>query len=172
MKFDMEKSSVESIVRALNQHQVQYLIVGGLAVVAHGHLRLTADVDLMLAVDAPNLQRAVKALESLAYTPRAPVAFAEFLDPAARRRWKAEKGMIVFSLYSPKHRATEIDLFLEPPIDFAGAASRAVQIDIAPGVPARICGLEDLIQLKTQSGRPSDLDDIAQLRRIHERGKP
>jgi hypothetical protein len=61
----MEKSSVEAIVRALNQHQVRYLIVGGLAVVAHGHVRLTVDIDLVLAVDRPNLTRAVEAIKSL-----------------------------------------------------------------------------------------------------------
>ncbi len=41
----MERGSVEAIVAALNENQVQYLIVGGLAVVAHGYVRFTADVD-------------------------------------------------------------------------------------------------------------------------------
>src|SRR5687768_6656731 len=71
----MEKASVEAIVRALNQHQVQYLIVGGLAVVAHGYVRFTADVDLLLGVDGQNLRRAVDALRALDFRPRAPVPF-------------------------------------------------------------------------------------------------
>jgi len=44
----MEVRSVEAIVRALNTAEVEYLIVGGLAVNAHGFVRLTRDVDLVL----------------------------------------------------------------------------------------------------------------------------
>ena len=44
----MEVRSVEPIMRALNTAEVQYLIVGGLAVNAHGYVRLTRDVDIVL----------------------------------------------------------------------------------------------------------------------------
>jgi predicted nucleotidyltransferase len=160
----MQASSVEAIVRALDDHQVKYLIVGGLAVVAHGYVRFTADVDLMLAVDEPNLARAVEALRSLGYQPRAPVAFDEYVNADARRRWATEKGMTVFSLFSAAHPATEIDLFLDPPIDFAAAHSRAVRLDVMPGISAAFCSLDDLIALKSKADRPVDRDDIAQLR--------
>ena len=40
----MQKNSVVEVVRSLNDSGVRYLIAGGLAVVAHGYLRLTADV--------------------------------------------------------------------------------------------------------------------------------
>ena len=59
----METGSVAAIVRALNDHHVEYLIVGGLAVVAHGYVRFTADVDLMLSVDPTNFRRAVTAMK-------------------------------------------------------------------------------------------------------------
>lgn len=39
----MKRDSVVAIVQALNENEVQYLIVGGLAVVAHGYVRFTAD---------------------------------------------------------------------------------------------------------------------------------
>ncbi len=48
----MEVRSVEVIVQALNTANVQYLIVGGLAVNAHGYERLTRDVDLVIGLDA------------------------------------------------------------------------------------------------------------------------
>ena len=164
----MEKSSVEEIVRSLNRHQVQYLIVGGLAVVAHGYVRLTADVDLMLALDAGNLTRAIAALRNLDYRPRAPVRFEEFIDPATRQKWAAEKNMTVFSLFSPAHPATEIDLFLEPPIDFAAAYSRCARIELNEGLTAPFCGIDDLVKMKSLAGRPRDLEDIAQLNRLRQ----
>ncbi len=162
----MEKTSVEAIIRSLNQSQVKYLVVGGLAVVAHGYVRFTADVDLILSVDRDNLTRAVTALGALDYSPRAPVKFEDFVDPANRRKWASEKGMTVFSLFSPRHQATEIDLFLEPPTDFPSAYANAVRQEIAPGLKAEFCSLEDLIKMKTTAGRPRDLDDIARLRQL------
>ena len=52
----MEKRSIEAIVGALNAAHVRYLIAGGLAVIAHGHVRLTQDVDLIVDFETSNLQ--------------------------------------------------------------------------------------------------------------------
>jgi hypothetical protein len=163
----MQKHTVELIVRSLNYHKVRYLIAGGLAVVAHGYVRFTADIDIMLAMDRHNLSEAVAALVALAYRPRAPVPFEQFIDPDKRSQWIDQKGMIVFSLFSPDHPATEIDLFVDPPLIFEDAYSRAVQMEIAPGVPAVFCSIEDLIDMKSKSGRSQDLEDIARLRNLN-----
>ena len=76
----MRKQSVEAIVRSLNAGDVRFLIAGGLAVAAHGYLRFTADVDLVLDFDDDNVRRAVVALAALGYRPRAPVPIDEFAD--------------------------------------------------------------------------------------------
>ena len=154
---------MEAIVAALNENQVQYLIVCGLAVVAHGHVRFTADVDLMLSMNTPNLTRTVTALKGLGYHPRAPVELDEFADRSARQRWAQEKDMTVFSLFSDAHKATEVDLFLEPPIDFGEAYARAVRQQVVPGVEAVFCSLEDLIEMKTRADRPRDREDVQNL---------
>jgi predicted nucleotidyltransferase len=166
----MLKTGVESVVRTLNEHQVQYLIVGGLAVVAHGYVRFTADVDVVLSLDPDNIRRAISAFQTLGYRPRAPVAFEQFLDPANRQQWKREKNMTVFSLFSPAYPATEIDLFVEAPLDFSSAYARAVSIEVAPGTPATFCGLDDLIALKSKAGRPQDMEDIRRLRQLGKNG--
>jgi hypothetical protein len=164
----MEKHSVELIVQALNSNQVRYLIAGGLAVVAHGYVRFTADLDLLLAMDAENLAAAVSALQRLNYRPRAPVDFEHFIDSVHRRQWIEEKGLTVFSLYSPDHAATEIDLFVDPPLVFADAYVRAARMEVSPGIIATFCSLSDLIDLKHKAGRPVDREDIAQLRKLHQ----
>ena len=163
----MEKHSVELIVRELNRNQVQYLIAGGLAVVAHGYVRFTADLDLLLAMDSGNLTTAVAVLKELNYRPRAPVDIERFIDPAHRRQWIEEKGLTVFSLFSPDHPATEIDLFVEQPLVFADAYPKAVQMEVSPGIEATFCSLDDLIDMKKKAGRPLDMEDIAQLRKLH-----
>jgi hypothetical protein len=164
----MEKHSLELIVNSLNRHQVKYLVAGGLAVVAHGYVRFTADIDIILAMDSPNLANAVVALKELHYQPRAPVEFERFIDSVQRRNWIEEKGLTVFSLFSPSHPATEIDLFVDPPLVFTDAYARATTMEIAPGIAATFCSFEDLIELKSQAARPRDLDDIAKLRAIRE----
>ena len=160
----MRRHSIESIVGALNERQVRYLIVGGLAVVAHGHVRFTADIDLVIDFETSNLQRALDAFAGLGYRPRAPVPLEQFNDPARRQSWINEKQLRVFSLYSPDHPATEIDLFVESPFDFDEVYTRARWMDVAPGVSASFVGLDDLIVLKTDAGRPQDLEDVRQLR--------
>ena len=159
----MQRTSVEALIQALNVGGVRYLIVGGLAVVAHGYVRFTADVDVVLDLDEDNLRRARTALAALGYRPRAPVAFDEFIDAAKRATWVREKGLTVFSLYSPEHLATEVDLFVQSPFDFADAYGRAVRIEVAAGVAATFVSLDDLLVLKQRAGRPQDTFDIQQL---------
>jgi hypothetical protein len=159
----MQQRSVEEIVKALNDASVRYLIAGGLAVVAHGHLRFTADVDLILDLDEDNARRALAAFSALGYRPRAPVALEEFASPEARSHWVQEKGLTVFSLHSPQHGATEIDLFVELPLDFDRAYGAATRLEVATSVFATFLGFEDLIALKKKAGRPQDLMDIEQL---------
>lgn len=159
----MRKQSIEDIVKALNDAAVRYLIAGGLAVVAHGYLRFTADVDLILDLDEDNARRALSALSGLGYRPRAPVAIDDFGDPKARARWVHEKGLTVFSLLSPEHLATEVDLFVEAPLDFDRAHRDALTLDVGPGVPATFLSYDDLVALKKAAGRPQDLADIDRL---------
>ena len=156
----MRRESVEAIVSDLNQAQVRYLIVGGLAVVAHGYVRFTADVDLVLDPDPDSLKRAVEALTRLGYKPRAPVPFRDFEDPAKRASWVRDKGMTVFSVFSTQHSATEVDLFVEPPFNFEDAYSHAVRMEVAPGTTGTFVSRDDLVAMKRVAGRPRDLEDI------------
>jgi hypothetical protein len=47
----------ERILRALTEHGVEYVLIGGLAVQTHGHVRTTNDADLIPAPDPANLKR-------------------------------------------------------------------------------------------------------------------
>jgi hypothetical protein len=167
----MEKGSVEAIITALNRSNVRYLVAGGLAVVAHGYLRFTADVDLIVDLERANLGRAIEALDTLGYRPRAPVPFEQFAEPALRQQWVRDKGLTVFSLYSSEHPATEIDLFVESPVDFDQAYVGARWMEVAPGITASFLGLADLLLLKRRSGRPQDLLDVDKLNAIAAQAK-
>lgn len=71
----------------------------------------------------------------------------------------------------PQHPTTELDLFVEPPVDFESAFSSALPIQVAPNVHAKVLGYHDLVTLKRRAGRPQDLLDVEQLERIREQMK-
>ena len=101
----MKLADVEAILRTLNNAEAQYLIVDGLAVVAHGYVRYTADVDIVLHLERENILRAMNALEAIGYRPLVPVKATDFADGAARRSWIQEKNMIVFQMRNRIARA-------------------------------------------------------------------
>lgn len=163
----MEVRSVEAVVGALNEAGVRYLVVGGLAVVAHGYLRLTKDVDLVVAFGADNPARALDALARLGYRPAVPVQLRDFLDPAKRREWVETKNARVFPLVSDAHRLTPVEVFLEEPFGFEDVYARALREEVGRGVTATFVDRDTLLAMKRAAGREQDLADVAQLERLH-----
>ena len=164
----MKLSSLEAIVSALGSADVRYLVVGGLAVAAHGHGRATFDVQLL----PDNVARAMRALEGLGYRPTVPVPAAQFADPRHRESWIRDKNMIVFQLRSDLHPETSIDIFVTEPFDFDMEYDAALVGDIFPDLPVRFVGLETLIRMKESAGRAKDIEDIRQLRLLKQDNRP
>lgn len=158
----MPPSDLERIFAALEASGARYLVVGGVAVVLHGHLRFTADLDLAVALDAVNVDAVLAAVEGLGYRPRAPVPLRAFADPAQRSDWQRTKEMTVFSLWSAGFPGTEIDLFLSDPFPFDAAWSRRLRADLEAAV-VNVASLADLIEMKRRAGRPQDLEDVRAL---------
>ena len=161
----MELRSVEAIVRVLNDAGVRYLVVGGLAVNAHGFVRLTQDVDLVLQLEPANAERGLEVLLAAGWQLAVPAKPSEFADSATRERWRDEKNMIVLKLWSDVHRRTPIDVFVYEPFDFDAEFERAAHLEVAPGIAAPVVSLSTLIEMKKLAGRPHDLIDIDELKR-------
>ena len=152
---------LESLFRDLNDRGGRYIVVGGLAVVLHGHLRATGDVDLLVDFATGQVDRTLSALEGAGFRPYVPVPAGDFADREKRAAWVREKGMLVFSL-RPAGGVPMVDLFLEHPIGFEEVWARSLVVTIR-GVPVRIASIDDLIALKRLAGRPEDLTDIEAL---------
>jgi hypothetical protein len=164
----MDRTNIEAVFRALNDGEVRYLVVGGLAVIAHGFLRVTKDLDLVLDFEPANVSRAVVAFEGLGYQPLVPVPFKAFADSANRRSWREEKDARVFQIWSDRFPTARIDLFLEAPFEFGPAWQGAVRSEIVPGLVVPFVGLDLLLAMKREAGRPQDRIDIAQLERLRD----
>ncbi len=160
----MTKASLTQIIKKLNEGHIRYLVVGGIAVNAHGYHRLTVDVDLLIQLEKVNVLRAIRVLESLGYRPMIPVTAEEFAEESNRQRWIAEKQMQVLNLKSDAHRETDIDVFVSDPLGFEEAYRRVSPFSLAEGVEAPVCSYEDLIKMKRIAGRTKDMLDVEGLR--------
>jgi len=158
-----------AVFRALEAAGVRYVVVGGLAVVLHGHPRMTVDLDVVVDLAPEPAARAMEVLSSLGLLPRLPVPSSAFADPAVRSRWVRERNLQVFSLYDPADPFREVDVFATEPLPFDElfAASDVLTVD---STPVRVASLEHLIAMKTAVGRPQDVEDVRALERLREPG--
>lgn len=139
----------------LNRAGVRYVVVGGLAVIRHGVVRATKDVDVIVAGD----EETAAALSGL---------FAEW--QASRPDGSPEDRRIPGRGW-PLHLRTVhglLDILADqpPPLDLNGLVSRSDERHV-DGVPAPICSLADLVALKRLAGRPTDLEDLSRLETAH-----
>lgn len=153
---------------ALTAAKVRYLVVGGVAVVLHGHLRTTLDLDLVLQLDKDNLEKALKVFTDLGFQPQVPVPLRSFADPEIREAWTRQKNMTVFSLWHSDFQGFAVDLFLQEPFDFELAYDRALEVTLHD-VRATVISLPDLIEMKRIAGRPQDQIDVEALLQLRGR---
>ena len=155
MKGDPFSGDVQEFLRLLDQYGVRYLLVGGAAVIYHGHARMTGDVDFLYDSSAENCERLWGALKTFWGGSVPSVGDAsELTDPA-----------LILQFGRPPNR---IDLIAKlDAVPFADAWDRRVQESIQVSgkpVPVWIISLPDLRAAKLRAGRPKDLDDLAHLR--------
>jgi len=156
---------IERLLKELSREGIRYMVVGGVAVVLHGYLRATADLDIFLDLEQANVDLALDFFEREGFQPRAPVSLRSFADAAQRRQWKDEKNMLVFSLWHPALPGFEIDIFVDEPVPFSGGYERASEV-LLDDVPIRVAAIDDLIRMKQISGRARDAEDIAALEEL------
>ena len=161
----MEVRSFTAIVKALNDARVEYLIVGGLAVNAHGYERLTRDVDLVIGLERENIIRGLQALMIIGYRMAIPVTTEEFAEPEKREAWRREKNMMVLKFWSEEHRRTGVDVFVYEPFDFVQEFA-AAKWESSGEIKVPFLRYETLLQMKAEAGREKDLLDIKNLRKL------
>jgi hypothetical protein len=146
----------ERIVAALNAGGAEYVIVGGIAVAAHGVVRATRDLDLVPEPSAENLERIARTLAELGA--EHPVD-GELTGPALARP-------VSFKL-NTRHGDVQVlnRMPAIPPYDQLRVG--AIALDLAPDTIAPVCSLADLRAMKVASGRPRDLVDVAELDELH-----
>ena len=149
---------IEVLVKFTNAN-IKYVVVGGLAVIAHGHNRLTGDVDVILDLGQENVEAALSILELASFVPRLPVKALNFADPEHREDWVNSKNMLVFSFLYKANPLYCIDLFVKQPDNFIDIFARS-EVKMIDGGAVRIASIDDIIVMKKEAARPKDLEDV------------
>jgi predicted nucleotidyltransferase len=158
----------QAIFKQLNKEEIDYLVVGGLAVNFHGIPRMTYDIDLMIHLDPENIRKLVSTFVNWGYRPRVPVNPEDLADEKKRNSWIQEKNMKAFTFYNEDQPIGEVDLVIESPIPYADLRARAINIKLE-GQDIAVVSIRDLIELKLDAGRKQDISDVENLKTILER---
>lgn len=159
-------TDIHALFALLEEKQLRYVVVGGLALVLHGIDRLTADVDLAVDLSPEAAGQLVEALAETGYRPAAPVDPKLLADPDVRAAWHRDRNMQVFSYWDSTGRRPTIDIFIASPIPFEDFWRDAIRVEISSGLRVPVASVVHLIRLKELAGRPQDLADIERLREL------
>jgi hypothetical protein len=151
----------EELIAALERHRVEFIVVGGFALAAHGVVRATKDVDICPNPAEDNLERLAGALAEL----DAEVIGLEELEGEFDLRPTGD-GLALGGnwLLLTKHGRLDLMQALEGADGgYDHLARGAVERDFL-GHRVRFCGYEDLVAMKAAADRPQDRVDLADLR--------
>ncbi len=154
------------LLGALDEHAVEYIVIGGLAAIAHGARRMTLDLDIVPRPDSPNYERLAEVAAELE------VADATAVDGAVREIDPRDGVDLARSRnVTLRTAAGQLDVLNEPrgAPPYAELEAGAQRLAIA-GIDVQVAGLDDLVAMKRALGRPKDLQDVADLT-AHEVGE-
>jgi len=141
---------LHDFIRLCLKHDVRFLVVGGYAVAAHGHPRLTKDLDVWIWADPDNALQMVKVMDDFG-----------FESLGLTQQDFSEEGQVL-QLGMPPNR---IDILTSVSGgDFETCWNRRVEI-VLDSLEVPFIGLDDLVKNKLATGRTQDIADVEGLRR-------
>jgi hypothetical protein len=149
------------LLKCLVDHDVQFVLIGGLAAVLHGSPTITRDLDICYSSDPSNTERLVRTLRELKATlRRAPEDLAFLLDP---------EDLLAGDTFRFLTAAGAFDCVGTPAgtQGFEELNANAVEMDV-DGIKVRVVSLNDLIRMKRAAGRPKDRIELEILGALRE----
>lgn len=144
------------IIDALDQREIDYALMGGLAVRAHAIPRPTNDVDLTVVCSTERFQDLLRDLGSdCVQVPE--IYLTGWLDRVA------EMPMVKLKTHLDPEHAVDLDIFLCETEFQQSLMSRRIPVEMDPQRGVWIVTPEDLILLKLIANRPRDLIDVAEV---------
>jgi hypothetical protein len=151
-----------AIIATLQEHGVRFVVIGGVAAIAHGSPLPTEDFDIAPDREPDNTAALAGALVDLEARLRTPEGAVDFpIDPAMLAR---------SDLWTLSTRAGALDLRFEPAgtRGYKDLRRNAIEFDLGTGTPAPVASLADVIRSKEAAGREKDMIQLPALRQTLE----
>ncbi len=157
----MPELDIRGILAELTDEEVEFLVIGGVAVGFHGYVRATKDVDIVPAPDPQNLERLAQVLQKLDAQVEGAEDFEEEelpdpLDPEVL-------GLGGNWVLSTKLGRFDVMQWIGEDALWRKLAPAAIEAEI-DDLLIKIVSYDDLVSLKERAGRPEDLTDLQRLR--------
>jgi hypothetical protein len=167
-RLPVETLDAEGLLGVLVDHEVAFVVIGGLSLAAHGLVRATKDLDVVPDPDPENLARLAGALKDL----RAEVLVAADFDPRELGIEPDEHGLALGGNWALRTRLGRLDVMQDVPgvRGYAQLAGGAVAFTLPGTGPLRFAGRDDVIAMKSAAGRPQDLVDLQRLEALRASG--
>jgi hypothetical protein len=153
----LSEFDLRSLLEALHDHDVRFVVIGGVAVGAHGFVRGTEDLDLVPDPDPENLKRLTTALGDLEST--LPTVggrqFDSASDASVIRRGGNVTATTKFGALDVVQRARGVP-------SYSQLADDAIESELL-GIPVHVCSLARLREMKQAQSRTQDLLDLENL---------
>lgn len=154
----------DEVIRVLHQHQVRFVLIGGLAATLHGSAHPTFDVDITPDDSPENMARlssALRALDARVRVEGIPGGLPFDHDATSLA------GIAVLNLVT---RAGDLDIAMHPAgvETFAEWNAHATDV-VVLGVPVRVAGLDEIVRSKEAAGRDKDRIALPLLRVLRDR---
>ena len=140
-----------NLVRLLNEEKVEYVVLGGHAVIAHGYLRTTGDIDIFVNPTPENAVKIVLALEKYGFT---------------NGEFEVSDFTLVPNYLSFSRYDGWIDLMtFTVGVTFEECYQNKIELEVQ-GVKIKFINLRELIKNKKALGRAQDLNDLQSLENL------
>lgn len=146
-----EKDFID-FIELCNTHNVEYLVVGGLAVVVHGYPRFTGDIDIWMKMTEENADKMLSVIKD----------FGLASLKITKEDLLKENGVIQFGV-----RPVRVDIMNElAGLDFDEAYVKRKEV-IWENIKINFIGLKELLVSKKVAGRKQDEADIQKLKKVN-----
>ncbi len=149
----------QKVIDALTKADVTYALVGGYALVLHGIVRGTVNIDIVITLDADAFRRCEAAMKSIGLTSRLPVSADEVFS--FRQEYITNRNLKAWSFYNPANPLEVVDILItEDAASLNGVEKHAF------GMLIHVAAIDELIAMKRKTGRPQDIEDIKALEKL------
>lgn len=158
------------VLRVLDRHEVDYVLIGGLALALYGSNQLTFDIDVVPAADSANLEDLAGAMRELqakviVYAAPSEIHLSEPI-------WTAQV-LLDNPFLHLRTRAGDVDVLLQPtglPDGYDQLVGSSVEVRVH-GLVIRVAELSDIATSKRATGRPKDLEALGEIERLRHRSR-